>query len=218
MEEKKMSKYSNYVKPIGIVIASGLSFIISLVAFLITAISSTYDDGYGVSYMYGKKDLLVITISSFILLLLGIILLVNCLKKKRTDPWISPVFTLATSTIFFLFLAGQILKPIMSGSVEFTTTYILNILSLVFGLGAFVLGIVIVINFILGKHALLNIVFMRLSAALYCFSVFIYSLSQGVDLINGNDLTIGILFIAIGVINLLELAPLSYFQRMAIGE
>lgn len=210
-----MNKYSNYVKPIGIVIASGLSFLMALVAFIITAATSTYDDGYGISYMYGRKDLLIITLSSLILLILGIILLVNCFRKRKTEAWISPSFILATSTIFFLFLAGQILKPILSSEkLEITTVYVLNVVALAFAMGAFVLSFFIVYNFITKKHALLNIVFIRLSTALYCISVLIYSLNQGIELIKSDDLLIGVFFILIGVMNLLELIPLAYFKRL----
>lgn len=210
-----MNKYSNIVKPLGIVITSGLSFLLSLVAFIITGVKSTYDDGYGVSYMYGRKDLLVITLSSLILLILGIILLVNCLRKRKTEPWVSPFFILVAVALFSLFALGEILDPILNGKVEWNVNYIFNLIATVFGLVGLIISIIVLINFLTKKHALLNIVFIRLSTALCCVSILIYCLNQGIGLLS-SDLVIGIFFISIGIMNLLELIPLTYFRRLKI--
>lgn len=202
-------EFSTFIKPLGLIISSGISFILALVAFIITAVSSTYDDGYGVSYSYGRKDLLVLTLSSLIILLLGIILLINVIRKRKTGDLISPLFVLSSSTIISFFMLGQILKPAISGEAEMNANYIVNIVAMCIAFVAFGFGVVIIINTVMKKHAYLTLIFFYVAMLAYSLSIIIYAVNQGIALIS-NNLPVSILFILIAIFQLFELFPLLY--------
>ena len=93
-----------YFKSIGILLSSGISFLFALIAYIITAINGYYPDDYGVSFLYGNKDLLVITMVFFVVTLLGVLLLMNVLKRKKTQEQLFPIFLTAASAIFGMFM------------------------------------------------------------------------------------------------------------------
>ena len=204
-----MNKNLRLLKPLGLIISSGLTLIFALISFIITAVNSTYDDGYGVSYSYGRKDLLVIILSSVVILLLGVILLNNAIKKRKTEDWISPAFILASSAIVSFFMLGSILKPVFENEVELSSTYIVNIVSTIIGLAALIMGVIVLVNTLLKKSAYSSLILSYVMSACYILSLTIYCINQGIVLVN-DETVVGIFFILAGVAQFIEILPLTY--------
>lgn len=110
-------------------VISGIIFVASLVGYIITAINSYYDDGYGLSISYGNKDLLILTIVFLLMLSLGLILTFNVKKGKKIEAYISPLFMLVQAMLFSVYLLCTLLKPIIKGYLQIDELYISSIIS-----------------------------------------------------------------------------------------
>ena len=168
-----------YFKSIGILLSSGISFLFALIAYIITAINGYYPDDYGVSFLYGNKDLLVITMVFFVVTLLGVLLLMNVLKKKKTQEQLFPIFLTAASAIF-------VLKPIVEGNAVVDLVYIISIVSTLLALAAAIFGGIIISNIFQKKAAYQSYVFSYVLVACFVLSIGLYAVTSGILLIKDD--------------------------------
>lgn len=199
---------NRYFKSIGILLSSGISFLLALVAYIITAINGYYPDDYGVSFLYGNKDLLVITMVFFVVTLLGVLLLMNVLKKK-TQEQLFPIFLTAASAIFGMFMLSSVLKPIVEGNAVVGLAYIISIVSTLLALAAAIFGGIIISNIFQKKAAYQSYVFSYVLVACFVLSIGLYAVTSGILLIK-NDALIGSFYLLIALFEILGALPMLY--------
>lgn len=200
---------NRYFKSIGILLSSGISFLLALIACIITAINGYYPDDYGVSFLYRNKDLLVITMVFFVVTLLGVLLLMNVLKKKKTQEQLFPIFLTAASAIFGMFMLSSVLKPIVEGNAVVGLAYIISIVSTLLALAAAIFGGIIISNIFQKKAAYRSYVFSYVLVACFVLSIGLYAITSGILLIK-NDALIGSFYLLIALFEILGALPMLY--------
>jgi len=99
-------------KGIAVTSISAYVFISALVYYIISAVESYYDDGFGVSIAYGNKDILMICIMSLFVIALGILYIYEAKKSVKYSYVTNLVISLDGALGFFYFLAMAIKKSI----------------------------------------------------------------------------------------------------------
>lgn len=198
-----------YFKSIGILLSSGISFLFALIAYIITAINGYYPDDYGVSFLYGNKDLLVITMVFFVVTLLSVLLLMNVLKKKKTQEQLFPIFLTAASAIFGMFMLSSVLKPIVEGNAVVDLAYIISIVSTLLALAAAIFGGIIISNIFQKKAAYQSYVFSYVLVACFVLSIGLYAITSGILLIK-DDALVGSFYLVIALFEILGALPMLY--------
>lgn len=195
---------NRYFKSIGILLSSGISFLLALVAYIITAINGYYPDDYvSVSFI------LVITMVFFVVTLLGVLLLMNVLKKKKTQEQLFPIFLTAASAIFGMFMLSSVLKPIVEGNAVVDLVYIISIVSTLLALAAAIFGGIIISNIFQKKAAYQSYVFSYVLVACFVLSIGLYAITSGILLIK-NDALIGSFYLLIALFEILGALPMLY--------
>jgi hypothetical protein len=105
-------------KAIITLVGGSLSFIVSLVFYIISAVQSAYDDGYGVSLSYGDKSLLTIVIVSLIVIGLGIAYFYESKKGSEIVGLTSGVLSLIAFYIGTYSLTIAIKQNIKQGDYQ----------------------------------------------------------------------------------------------------
>lgn len=194
-------------KPVGILVTSGIGFLISLIAYIITAVNGYYPDNDGVSFLCGSKDLLVISMVLFILVILGVALLVNTIQNKKTQEYVLPTFLTAASAIFGIFMLTLVLAPMEEGALAVTPAYIVSIVSAALAIAGMIFGIIVVANTMRNKAQYQSLLFTYMAIACFALSLGIYSLVSGILTIQSNVL-IGVFYIVIAVMEILGVLPM----------
>ncbi len=192
---------------LGLVVASGIAFIASFIGYIITAINSFYDDGYGLSISYGNKDLLILTIVSLLMLSLGLILALNAKKRKKTEEYINHLFILVQAALFSIYLLCSILKPIIKGSIEVNQLYIASIISDVLCFAALGVSAFATIKTLKDEKGKSFSHLLIVADALLAISICYYCIYYGSLYALGSDL-IAIVYIIVGAMQLVEFAIL----------
>lgn len=208
MEEKNNVRF---IKGLGFLISSGIGFIASLVAYIITAVNSYYDDGYGVSISYGNKDLLVLIIISLLMMLLGVIFMVNAKKNKETEEYVPTLFLLSEALVFGIYVLCSILKPAIKGSVEVNSLYIVSIIVVILSLGSATVSGLATSNILRKKKSEHHYLLLAIMCVLLTVSISLYCLLAGINSLPSSNV-VGIMYFIIAIIQFVELA----FQLNAI--
>lgn len=195
-------------KPLGILLTNGIGFLVSLIAYIITGINGYYPDDYGTSYLYGDKNLLVITLVFLTLSLLGVILTINTIKNKKTQEYIFPVFLTAASLIFAILMLAIVLKPI-KGDFEMSGNYIVAIISAIFALAGTICGGILLANMMSNKEHYQSFILTIVLVACFALSVGLYALVSGITSLK-NDVLIGVIYIVIALIQVIGILPMLY--------
>ncbi len=174
-------KYTR-LKPLGFILSGFIGFVTSLVGYILTAIDSYYDDGFGLSISYGSKDLLMLTIISLLVVIYGIYLLVNVHNNKKGIPYSDAMFVGLLSFLVFVFFLSFVFKPIIKGDIEFSLTYITMIISSILALSSSVLASILAYHHFKKKTSYLSLVFSYLIFLLYCLSISLYAIANGISL------------------------------------
>ena len=196
-----MNPDHRYTEPITLLIGSGVSFLTALVAYIVTALKGYYDDGFGVSYLYGRKDFLILTISSAFLVGLAAYLIIQAARKRKTEDWVRPVLLASSTAVYGFFILAEAIKPLIKGEFigENLEENICLLVASFFGLLAIVLGLVLIVNLATKKmayHSLYATVFLM---ACFAASIGVYCISRGISSLKLNDLFYAIsLFVIAG--------------------
>lgn len=177
------------LKPLGFIFAGLFSFVPALVGYILTAIDSYYDDGFGLSISYGSKDLLMLTIISFLVILYGLYLLINSLHNKKEIPYLSSIFTGFISFLIVVFFFSYIFKPIIKGEVEIDLPYIMMIVGSFLGVISTVLASILAYRALKKKENDSSYIFVFIIAICHCLAISLYAISKGISL-NGNGIAI----------------------------
>lgn len=177
------------LKPLGFILAGLFSFVPALVGYILTAIDSYYDDGFGLSISYGSKDLLMLTIISFLVIVYGLYLLINSLQNKKEIPYLSSIFTGFISFLILVFFLSYIFKPIIKGKVEIDLPYIMMIVCSFLGVISTVLASILAYRVLKKKENDSSYIFVSIIAICHCLAISLYAISKGISL-NGNGIAI----------------------------
>ncbi len=202
MEEKNKARF---IKALGFLISSGIGFIASLVAYIITAVNSYYDDGFGVSISYGNKDLLVLIIVSLLMMLLGIIYMVNIKKGKETEEYVPILFLLSEALVFGIYILCSILKPAIKGSLEINSLYIVSIIVVILALGSAMISGLITSNILRKKKSKYHSLLLAITCTILNVSISLYCLFAGIDYLSSSSV-VGMMYFIIAIIQFIELA------------
>lgn len=208
MEEMNNTRF---IKGLGFLISSGIGFVASLIAYVITAVNSYYDDGYGVSISYGNKDLLVLIIVSLLMMLLGIIFMINAKKNKETEEYIPTIFLLSEALVFGIYVLCSILKPLFKGSVEVNYLYIVSIIVVILSLGSAIISGLATSNILRKKKSEHHYLLLAIMCVLLAVGISLYCLLVGINSISSSSV-VGIMYFIIAIIQFVELG----FQLNAI--
>ncbi len=185
----KISSKNRLLKPLGFIISGFIGFVATLVGYILTAIDSYYDDGFGQSISYGSKDLLMLAIVSFLVTLFGIYLLTNYFQKKKEIDYLPAMFTGLLSFIVLVFFVSYIFKPVIKGEVSVNTPYIMMIVGAVLGIVATILASILLFNHLKKKTSYYSFIFSYLIFICYCLEISLYAIAKGISL-SGNGIAI----------------------------
>lgn len=191
-------------KPLLFIFSGAIAFISALVGYILTALDSYYDDGFGLSISYGSKDLLMITIISFLVMIFGFYLLVNYLQKKKEIDYLPALFIGVLSAIILIFFVAYIFKPIIESEVEINISYIMMIVSAILAFASVTFAAIIGYNVLKKKASYNSLIFSYVIFICYCLSLSLFTISKGISL-NGNGVSICYFITTIG--HVLELLP-----------
>lgn len=145
----------------------------------------------------------------FVVTLLGVLLLMNVLKKKKTQEQLFPIFLTAASAIFGMFMLSSVLKPIVEGNAVVDLAYIISIVSTLLALAAAIFGGIIISNIFQKKAAYQSYVFSYVLVACFVLSIGLYAITSGILLIK-NDALIGSFYLLIALFEILGALPMLY--------
>lgn len=202
---------NRYFKSVGILLSSGISLIVALTAYIITALNGYYPDEEGKSMLYGNKDLLIIAMVSFLLLLLGGLLLIDVLKKKKTQENLFPIFLAIASAVFGLYLLSSILDPVFEkeAKVTFDLAYTVSIISAILAFASVLLNGIIIRSILRKEEGYRSYCFGIISIGCFILSVGLYASANGILLLK-DDALIGAFYLAISFLEVLSTIPLLY--------
>lgn len=204
-----MKTKMSFLKFAGITIISSLIFILSLTSYIITAIGSYYDDGFGLSFSYGDKGLLIVCIISFLLAFLGTVLLIKWRKSKSISDNIIQLFLTLLDLIFMIFVLSAILKKTMKGNVDFNASFIISIVSVILSIVGVVAGTIYLVCVFQKKGSKRNLVILSiLLVASFSLAISIYCLALGMSLFEASK-NVAIICYVLSLLNLLNFLPLS---------
>ncbi len=191
-------------KPLLFIFSGTIAFISALVGYILTALDSYYDDGFGLSISYGSKDLLMITIISFLMVIFGFYLLINYFQKKKEIDYLPSLFIGVLSAIILIFFVAYIFKPIIESEVEINISYIMMIVGAILAFASTIFAAVVGFNVFKKKTSYNSLIFSYVIFVCYCLSLSLFTISKGISL-NGNGVSICYFIITIG--HVLELLP-----------
>lgn len=185
----KINSKNRLLKPLGFIISGFIGFVATLVGYILTAIDSYYDDGFGQSISYGSKDLLMLAIVSFLVTLFGIYLLTHYFQKKKEIDYLPAMFIGLLSFIVLIFFVSYIFKPVIKGEVSVDTSYIMMVVGAALGIIATVLASILLFNHLKKKTSYCSFIFSYLIFICYCLEISLYAIAKGISL-SGNGIAI----------------------------
>ncbi len=192
------------LRPICFILSATLAFAFSLTGYIITAIHSYYDDGYGLSISYGSKGLLFTSIISFLVMIFGIFLLVNVLSKKKENDHLQSIFMGVLLAITFFFFLSYIIKPIIENEVEFNLTYIMMIVSAAISLIGLPFAIILAIETYKQKTSYNSIIYSYIISICFALSLGLYGIAKGIEM--SSDI-VGIFCYLFAIAHVFEIVP-----------